>query len=110
MNCRPRCGKFLVMAVLGVAAISAVVMALWNWLMPNLFFGVREISYLQAVGLLVLSKILFGFRGHGGPGRWHRERWEQMTPEEREKFRSGMHGWCNRHKDDAALPTETPRE
>jgi len=110
MNCKPRCGKFIVLALLGVAALSAVVMALWNWLMPALFFGAREISYLQAVGVLVLSKILFGFRGHGGHGPWHRRQWEQMTPEEREKFRSGMRGWCGRPKDDTALPAEPPRD
>jgi len=42
-----------------------------------------------------LSKILFGgFRG--GPPWRHRmmERWAQMTPEEREKFRAGMRGRC----------------
>jgi hypothetical protein len=81
----------VVLVVLGVAALGWVVMALWNWLMPELFLGAREIGYLQAMGILVLSKILFGgFRG-GGHGRWHRERWQQMTPEEREKFQAGMH-------------------
>jgi hypothetical protein len=110
MNCKPRCGKFIVMALLGVAALSWAVMALWNWLMPDLFAGAREIGYLQAVGLLVLSKILFGFRGHGGPGHWHRRQLEQMTPEEREKFRSGMSRWCGRRKDEIAPPADTPRE
>ena len=96
MNCKPRCGKFVVLALLGFAALSWVVMALWNWLMPELFLGAKEIGYLQAVGLLVLSKILFGgFRGHG---RWHHHRWEQRTPEEREKLQSGMRSWCGRRK------------
>ena len=103
MHCKPRCGKFIILIVLGVAALSGLVMALWNWLMPALFFGAREIGYLQAVGILVLSKILFGgFRGHGGHGRWHRERWEQMTPEERERFRTGMRNWCGRNKNESA--------
>jgi hypothetical protein len=111
MNCKPRCGKFIVLALLGVAALSWLVMALWNWLMPALFFGAKEIGYLQAVGLLVLSKILFGgFRGHGGHGRWHHQRLEQMTPEEREKFRTGMHGWCGRRKDEAVVPADTPHD
>ena len=100
MSCKPRCGKFIILIVLGVAALSGLVMALWNWLMPALFFGAREIGYLQAVGILVLSKILFGgFRGHG---HWHRERWQQMTPEEREKFRTGMRNWCGRNKNESA--------
>jgi hypothetical protein len=103
MSCKPRCGKFIILIVLGVAALSGLVMALWNWLMPALFFGAREIGYLQAVGILVLSKILFGgFRGYGGHGRWHRERWQQMTPEEREKFRTGMRNWCGRNKNESA--------
>ena len=94
MNCKPRCGKFVVLVVLGVAALAAVVMALWNWLLPSLF-GFKEIGYLQAMGVLLLSKILFGgFRGHGGHGRWHQHRLEQMTPEEREKFQTGMRGCC----------------
>jgi hypothetical protein len=31
---------------------------LWNWLMPAIF-NLPEINYLQAVGILFLSKILF---------------------------------------------------
>lgn len=111
MNCKPRCGKFVILALLGVAALSWLVMALWNWLMPALFVGAREIGYLQAVGLLVLSKILFGgFRGHGGHRRWHHQRWEQMTPEEREKLQNGMRSWCGRRKDEPVAPAENPHD
>jgi hypothetical protein len=90
--------KFVLFAALFVAVFSFIVMSLWNWLVTALF-GWRLISYWQAMGILILSKILLGgFRGH--PGRhwyWrHRmlERWEQMTPEEREKFREGVRGRC----------------
>jgi hypothetical protein len=87
----------------GIAALGWVVMVLWNWLMPVLFSGTREIGYLQALGVLVLSKILFGgLRGRGCHGRWHRQRLEQMTPEEREKFQAGMRGCCVKRKDDGA--------
>jgi Ca2+/H+ antiporter, TMEM165/GDT1 family len=86
--------KFALFAVLFFTVFSYVVLRLWNWLTPALF-GWHPITFWQAVGLLVLSKILFGgFRG--GPGRhmyWRhrmRERWEKMTPEEREKFRESM--------------------
>ncbi len=100
MNCKPKCWKIVLLVLVGIAALGWVVMALWNWLLPTLFFGVREIDYVQAMGVLLLSKILFGgFRGHcGGHAKWHRHRWEQMTPEEREKFQSGMRGWCGRSK------------
>src|ERR1700727_190815 len=90
--------KFALLAILFLAVFTFFVMRLWNWLMPAVF-GWHVISYWQAMGLLVLSKILFGgFRG--GPHRnrrWRRgmmERWEKMTPEEREKFRNSMRGRC----------------
>ncbi|MCX7177027.1 MAG: hypothetical protein NT159_24525 [Proteobacteria bacterium] len=99
MNCKPRCGKIIVLAVFGIAALGLLVMALWNWLIPTVFIGGKEIDYLQAMGVLLLSKILFGgFRGHGGHGRWHSHRWEQMTPEELEKFRTGLRGRCGKHE------------
>ena len=105
MNCsKTRCWKIGLLVVAGIAALGLVVMALWNWLMPALFAGASKIDYLQALGLLVLSKILFGgFRGHcGGPHKWHQHRLESMTPEEREKFQSGLRGWCGKGKQDDA--------
>jgi hypothetical protein len=63
---------------------------LWNWLTPPLF-GWHQITFWQAIGLLALCRILFGGFGlHGGRSRYRRrmaERWEQMTPEERERLR-----------------------
>jgi hypothetical protein len=100
--------KFVLFAAMFVTVCGFVVMSLWNWLMPALF-GWHLINFWQAVGILVLSKILFGgFRGH--PGRhlyWRRrmlERWEQMTPDEREKFRHGMRGRCGPFGPAAAEP------
>ena len=51
--------KFFVFAVLAVVVLSIVVMSLWNWLMPAIF-GSRLITFWQALGLLVLARILFG--------------------------------------------------
>ena len=84
------------MVVAGFALFSFLVMQLWNWLAPEVF-GWHPITYWQAVGLFFLSKLLFGgFRGGWGHrGRWGRgmhDRWENMTPEQREKFRKGMKG------------------
>jgi len=87
---------FAMVFLLVLALMSMVVMSLWNGLLPVLF-GWKMIGYWQAVGLIVLSRLLFGGfggrRGLGGPWR-HRnwERGERMTPEEREKFRQGMRG------------------
>ena len=90
--------KFILFAVIAFVVFGFAVMALWNWLMPALF-GLRHIGFWQAVGLVLLCKILFGsFHSHGG-GRMHwrrrmRERWEHMTPQEREKLQESMRAWC----------------
>jgi hypothetical protein len=97
--------KWIWIAPLAIAATvlfvwigGEVVMRLWNWLMPSLF-GWRQITFWQALGLLALCRILFGgFAAHGGPRskirRRMADRWESMTPEEREKFREAMRSRC----------------
>lgn len=105
---RHRILKGIGIGILAIAiffVLGFVVMALWNWLMPSIF-GLHTITYWQAYGLLILSKILFGgLRGGGPRGRrchgrndWRErmfERWDSMTPEEREKFRESALGrWC----------------
>lgn len=58
--------------LLVIPLMGAVVMGLWNWVVVDLFTGARAIDFPHAVGLLVLSRILFGgFRGRGG---WHHRR------------------------------------
>jgi len=90
--------KIALLAALAATLFTFLVMTLWNALIPAIF-AAKAITFWQALGLLVLSKILFGgFRGFpaGGP-RWRRrmtERWEHMTPEEREKFKRGFRGAC----------------
>lgn len=44
---------------LAILAVGTVVMLLWNCLVPEIFGGVT-ISFGQALGILALSKILFG--------------------------------------------------
>ncbi len=96
---------FVPLAVLVVALIGFVVMSLWNALLPPLF-GWKTIGYWQAWGLLILARILFGGL-HGGRargGHWrHRmkERWERMTPEERERLRHELEGCWGRTTPDA---------
>ena len=89
---------FAVVAILAVFLFSFIVMRLWNWLIPPVF-GWHVITFWQALGLLILSKILFGgFRGRRGPHLYWRRRmmnrWAQMSPEEREKFRQSMRTRC----------------
>jgi hypothetical protein len=93
-------------AIVGLALFIAlggwIVMSLWNWLLPSLF-GWKLITFWQALAMLVLCRILFGgFGGHRSMRphrRWRMragmaEHWERMSPEERERFRAGMHGRC----------------
>lgn len=52
---------------LGIGALflfGLIVMWLWNWLMPDIF-GLPEINYWKAWGLLLLSCILFKDFGSG---------------------------------------------
>jgi hypothetical protein len=87
------------LAILGMAAFIAlggyIVLQLWNWLLPALF-GFRMISFWQALGILILCRILFGgFGMHGGRRRrGMKHPFEGMTPEEREHFRQRMREWA----------------
>ncbi len=93
--------KFVVFAVLAVGLFTWITMMLWNWLVPVLFAG-PVITFWQALGLLVLSKILFWSFGRGGHhqgGHWRghylKRKWQGMTPDERERFRQAMKDkWC----------------
>lgn len=67
---------------------------LWNNLAVDIF-SVKPVTLFQALGLLLLGRILtggFGKRGgHWGGGMWHKrkfmkEKWEQMSEEERNQF------------------------
>ena len=95
---RKRKAVMIPLMIVGVALFifvgGQVVMHLWNWLLPALF-GWKMLTFWQALGLLVLCRILFGGLGHG-PGRRARgrmhERWNNMTPEERAKLRTHLRG------------------
>jgi Ca2+/H+ antiporter, TMEM165/GDT1 family len=111
--------KWMIIAPLAILAIPVfiaiggeLVMHLWNWLLPPLF-GWRQVTFWQALGLLALCRILFGsWGGHGSdrsPVRRRMkermdERWERMTPEEREKFRQSLRGRCSPFEPPDAKP------
>ena len=89
--------KLALIAPLAVAVMALfpfIVMYLWNWLAPAIF-GAHTVTYWQALGLLILSRILVGGLGGGHGDDKHKrrgmmDRWEQMTPEDREAFRQGL--------------------
>jgi hypothetical protein len=108
MNKFVRVLRFIGIGLVIATVLSFIVMQLWNHLLPEVV-GARTITFWQAFGLLILSKILFGgFRRPGPlPWAWKRrmaERWDKMTPEEREKFRAGW-GRCGHwNKEEVAEP------
>ena len=98
--------KWIAFGLMAVAFFGFVTMTLWNWLVPPLFSG-PVITLWQALGLLILTKILFWGMGgkshcyHHSPehgGHWkHRlyDKFSTMTPEEREVFKRKMREkWC----------------
>jgi hypothetical protein len=97
--------KAVVFGVVAFTVFTAATMYLWNWLVPALFHG-PVIEFWQALGLLILGRLLFGGFGHGHRGHckgrhYWRKHWQEkmanMTPEEREelrrKWRQRCGGW-----------------
>ncbi len=99
---RRRTLRVLKAAGIGIVAVPVIlglfgllVKSLWNWLMPELF-GLHPITFWQALGVWLLSRILLaGFQGRGRSHdrRWRArviERWERLSPEEREQLRERL--------------------
>src|SRR3569833_912356 len=87
----------------GLALVSYIVMLLWNALIP-VIFHLTAITFWQAAGILILSKILFGFGkgGHRGGAPWMRhrmERFKHMSPEEQDRFREQWRERCGKWGD-----------
>lgn len=94
---------FALLAFLGFIALGGyLVQLLWNWLLPELF-GLPEVTFWQALGLLMLSRILFGGVGGRRGGHWgHKggvgarvrermaERWGDFPDEKRDRIRAKM--------------------
>jgi hypothetical protein len=87
--------------------IGAVVMLLWNAILPSIIH-VEAINFWQALGILVLSKILFsGFRHGDSSGHWHspgkwyhlKEKWENMSNEEKAKYKENWKNCCQPNKE-----------
>jgi len=84
-----------------LALVSFVVMQLWNNLLPDIFH-VGTITFWQAMGIFILSKILFGFggKGNGGGAPWMRrkrmmeEKFKNMSPEDRASFKEQWQNRC----------------
>jgi hypothetical protein len=92
---------FILIPIALFFAVGGIVMLLWNWLIP-IIFGLKAITYVQALGLFLLSRILFGSFGFGNkkppfPNSKFREKMMNMTDEERQKFKEEWKSRC-KHK------------
>jgi Ca2+/H+ antiporter, TMEM165/GDT1 family len=117
MRHRSRRSKFFLIPIFAIGAIflmGFLVMQLWNHVLVDVTH-VSIINFWQALGLFALAKILFsGFHG----GRWGRHEWKQkmqqkwmnMSPEEKEKFREEWKSRCIGRRFGQEMPTEKPAE
>lgn len=124
MNYRRKKAGYFLMVVAFVIVVAAVVttifMFLWNWLIPALFAG-PLLTYWQALGLLVLAKIVFGIANHSKKWKGHhnghspwKSRCAEMTPEEKQRMKNHfMQRWCgHEHPESEGVtqPEETTEE
>ena len=107
-----RKAPLIILAIIaGVFIFSGGFMLLWNAILPSVLH-VSAISFWQAMGILVLAKMLFsGFRGRrhfGGGWHWKKHmymRWQNMTDEEKEKMKQNYGCYGNRwHRNDDVTP------
>ena len=105
--------KWTVVCVLFVLLFGYITMMLWNWLIPHLFNG-PTITFIQALGILLLSKILFG--GWGGrcsnhQGHWKSKYYEKlsgMSPEDKERFKAKIREkWCSSERHTSGGKSDT---
>ncbi|HSY76043.1 MAG TPA: HMG-box domain-containing protein [Bacteroidia bacterium] len=97
-----KCLFILPLVALAIFGIGYIVMSLWNCVMPSLFPSIGLLTYWHAIGLLILSKILFGgFHRHHGGWRGRRrmnaawkEKWANMSEEEKAKFKDEWKTRC----------------
>lgn len=90
--------KMVLLGAIALGVLGLLTQLLWNWLVPILFGGTM-ITIWQALGLLLLSKILLwpiGKRHYRSSynGSYWRERWGGMTEEEKTQFRNKMKEKC----------------
>jgi len=96
--------RFAAFGVAAAVVFGLATMGLWNALMPATF-GLPPIGIWQAIGLLILSRLLFGGFGVGRHRRWGRPRFmHSMTQEERERVREGIRRRCGIPFDSPAPP------
>jgi len=114
---REKVPAIIFFCILILVGLSFIVMLLWNAILPDIV-NAGTISFWQSMGLLVLAKILFGGFGGWRHKRQHwrermHEKWQAMTPEEKEKFKEEWKtrcNWRNRFRGEAPMQGERGAE
>jgi hypothetical protein len=91
---------FFLFFLLTTSLMAGLVMVLWNAILPDIT-AAKEIHFGQALGLLILFRVLTGAM----PWRranpyWRRssplrDRWMKMSEEERDQFREQLRRRCS---------------
>jgi len=97
----PKGFVMLVLIVVVVLLVGYLVMLLWNTILTDVL-AVNSLNYWQALGILLLSRILFGrwgapnYKGKKGFSKRHRwkEKWMNMSEEERMQFKAKWRQKC----------------
>ncbi|HQU40500.1 MAG TPA: hypothetical protein PLI89_11580 [Chitinophagales bacterium] len=114
---------FILLGVAFIFLMGYATMLLWNWLIPEIFSG-PVITFVQALGLLLLVKLLTGFGHWGGKGHKHhsyghgkmhwKKKWEAkmagMNDDEKEKFKEMYYRRCGRVWDDKKEEQSSPEQ
>ncbi len=81
---------FFLLIVTMTFLLPVVVMLLWNAILPEVI-GVKVINYWQALGIFILSKILFGGFNKSRGRKYHpkcdKEKFMEMDREEKSIFK-----------------------
>jgi len=100
-NHKSRAKKMVVMGIGGfflfvflAFILGFFIMILWNWLMP-IIFGLPEITYWQAWGLFLFTKLLFGTGKHH---RYHCHSGKRN--ERRQKMKAKFKKWLDTEEDE----------
>ena len=111
--------RMILFPLFGIAALVLfpyIIMLLWNAILPTIFHA-ATINFWQALGILILSRILFGnfrrpmshrFGSWHGHGQWHR-RWMNLNEEERAKMKEEWQKRCGHYGYDHHNEPEAPK-
>jgi hypothetical protein len=100
--CRNKNCFFFPLLIIGFFGISAIVMLLWNWIVPSIS-TFSPLTYWQAMGLFLLSRILFGgfhFARHHRPHKppfnhpEFKDKFMELNEEEKLQFKNQWKSRC----------------